>query len=189
MLLFCEPCACRLSNLVVSTQFILEALATTLLLYNARVEAVAGFLMTAATLLLTAVLLPVIQKGYDSLFVTIVVNCCRRRFDPVNAATAACMVLAGLPALFKKLLGFETSSGGATGISVSSKLAGTMKSTVTEMQKLRRGVQRRVSLAGTRAVGRRRISVVIGKKKTGKEEEGDGGEDVGDDGGGAGGDD
>ena len=86
-------------------------------------------------LLLGPVFYPVLQKLYDGVFVSIIVNCCRKKFDANVAAATALTVLLALPAFLVRLTGFG--GGGAGAASLAARMGGTTKSLLAEAKKQR----------------------------------------------------
>ena len=133
-----QPCACRLTNTVVALQFLCEGMSGALLLLAKHLGDDKGALTASITfwMLLGPVFFPVMMKAYDGVFINIVTQCCRKKFDPVKTIFTALIFLLALPALAMKMLGL---GGGATDGTSSEasktvgKMGGTMKALVTDL--------------------------------------------------------
>ena len=92
ILLRFSPCACGLTNAVIASQLMVEGSAAILLWCQAQGiigEGDTALIQTIVfALLMIPVFVPILQKVYDGLVVNIVVNCCRKKFNPQAAAGA-----------------------------------------------------------------------------------------------------
>ena len=197
VLLLFTPCACLLSNFVVALQFLTEGAAVGLLvagdatlsdlsLSMAQVAMVQG---AAMWLSLLAFFYPVLMKAYDGIFVSIVVNCCRKRFSWAMFCATVIALLATIPMLALKFCGDgDASDEMMTGGSAFARSGAKIRSAFNDLKAccwcIAEPVERRYSRWSSRRwssrVGPESMSdPAVVRRRTGKEDTGEGGEGEG----------
>ena len=137
VLLCYRPCACGLTNAIIVCQFALEGISSVLLFLAAAWDDGSGDLvgtmrLISFLLLLFPVFLPVMQKFYDGVIVSIIVNCCRKKFSFWATFGAMLIFLLALPKFLGGLCGFSTGSFNIA------KLSGSIKALVADARRLRK---------------------------------------------------
>ena len=125
----------KLKNFVIAAQFFSEG-TSTVLAYIASQSGLTSqdvdlIQLGSFYLLLLPVFLPIVHQCYDAIFVNIVLNCCRKKFNPVTAWTTAVVLLVAMPNFFAKAFGFKE----ATSQFNAAKLTATSKALIAEAKK------------------------------------------------------
>ena len=96
-------------------------------------------------LLLAPVFIPVAMKAYDGIFVNIVLNCCRKKFDFTNSLALFLVFLTSIPGTVARFFGGgggdaggeEAGDEGQTGVAIVSKMAVTCRTLIVDSLKIR----------------------------------------------------
>jgi len=153
VLVCCAPCTCLLTNTVASLQFGSEGFSSLLLLIAGETgnpEVTDAAFQITFWLLLGPVFYPVLMKAYDGVFVQIVNNCCRKKFNAQAAATAGCILLLTIPAFLGRAFGVKVGGGGTKQMAAS---GGSCKGLVNDLfraKNARKAGKKRVSVGSMR---------------------------------------
>ena len=168
-----------LSNAVIATQFLTEGVAV-LVLFSSDEELTPEYLHAYSTdlqsagfyMTLLSIFYPIFQKGYDGIFVQIITNCIRKKFDFVAACALVSGLILAIPATIGKLCG-----GGSSGTMMAAKTGGAMKALSADVVTVKKGKQTAAHAALERSNT---------KRMSAREKADAGGDGVGDGGGGDG---
>ena len=152
LLIVFVPCMDRLVNAVVVAQMLSEGVSALLLLLAALnstpSEVAASIQWVVFGMLLIPVFFPVIQKAYDGLVVSLILNCCRKKFNPQAACQTLIVLALAIPGFIAKVTGC---SGGKFNAASAS---GTVKSVLGDAKLLKSAGANTVKV--TRTVRRRK---------------------------------
>ena len=154
VMLYFRPCACGLTNAMIVTQFTLEGSSSLMLLLGGANGADPEQMRQISfAMLLIPVFVPIVQKAYDAIFVNIIVNCVRKKFNPQAALGTLIIMFLALPAFVARFTGFQAPQFNVASLSrtvnasiasIKNTITGTKKSKKTVHGSMRRIVRKEV---------------------------------------------
>lgn len=135
-----SPCACLLSNLVLTMQLTTECLGLGALFFadatlsGVHLGSAADYFRSAAEWsMLLPIFYPVAMKAYDAIVVNLIANFFRRKLSCAEIGFTFTALIAHMPALMQLFVGFETNDKEASAIPAVVVLGTKMKALVVEV--------------------------------------------------------